>query len=145
MTVRAAVPGDVARLAEVAAAAYAQAFTAILEPEALRLRDETFFAAYFQQVLDRLRVTERDRQVAGFSLISRCHLDMLFVHPAHSGTGVGSALLEDAQRLGIATLECFAANHPARRFYERHGWRLARAYEREFLGRARAFVFYERP
>ncbi len=145
MSIRAAVPADVTRLAEVAVAAYADAFAVILEPNALRLRDEAFFAAHFHDALDRLRVAERNGQVAGFSLVSLPHLDMLFVEPVHAGAGVGRALLEDAQQQGISTLECFAANHPARRFYERYGWRLARAYEREFLGKRRAFVFYERP
>jgi putative acetyltransferase len=45
---------------------------------------------------------------------------------------------------GAKSLECFRDNHGARRFYERHGWRVTREYEREFAGRNRSFVFYEK-
>jgi putative acetyltransferase len=31
-----------------------------------------------------------------------------------------------------------------RRFYDRHGWNVTREYEREFAGRSRSFVFYEK-
>ena len=57
---------------------------------------------------------------------------------------MGSALLAEAEARGTWTLECFRDNRSARSFYERHGWTLARSYEREFLGRTRAFVFYEK-
>ncbi|MCB5174284.1 hypothetical protein LGR44_03755 [Microvirga sp. SM9] len=54
-------------------------------------------------------------------------------------------LLQRAECLGAKSLECFRDNHGARRFYERHGWRLAREYERAFAGRERSFVLYEKP
>ena len=57
-------------------------------------------------------------------------LDLLMVHPAHQGRGIGGALLADAEaRLfgahPVIRLESFAANTSANRFYETRGWRAA--------------------
>ena len=41
---------------------------------------------------------------------------------------------QEAEAQGAKSLECFRDNHGARRFYERHGWQVAREYEREFAG-----------
>ena len=103
------------------------------------------FAARFREVLARLRVAERDGAVIGFSLLTEGHIDMMFVDPSAQRGGAGQALLADAEAWGARSLECFRDNFPARRFYERHGWRLARSYAREFAGRTRDFVFYEKP
>ena len=142
--VRPAMAGDVADTATVAAASYAGAFATILEPETLARYDAAFFAGRFAAALDRLHVAERGA-IRGFSLVTGRHLDMLFVAPDVQGSGAGRALLDAAVARGTCTLECFRDNLPARRFYERQGWRLARAYQRDFAGRARDFVFYERP
>ena len=55
-------------------------------------------------------------------------LDWLWVLPEAQGTGIGSALLSHArqQRPGGLALWVFASNAPARRFYERRGWRAVR-------------------
>ena len=47
-----------------------------------------------------------------------------------------------ARELGYCAvwLETRAVNTRAVAFYERHGWRAVRSYERDFLGRARPFV-----
>jgi putative acetyltransferase len=92
-----------------------------------------------------MRVAEHAGAVIGFSLVTDAHLDMLFVDPAAAGTGAGGALLRFVEREGCTSLECFRDNHPARAFYERQGWTLTRGYERDFLGRSRAFVRYEKP
>ena len=91
-----------------------------------------------------MRVACAGEAVVGFSLVTEGHLDMLFVDPAAQGTGAGKALLDEAVARGTRTLECFAANHAARRFYERQGWRLARSYARAFAGGEHHFVFYAR-
>jgi putative acetyltransferase len=72
------------------------------------------------------------------------HIDMLFMDPDAGGRGGGALLLQRAETLGAKSLECFRDNHGARRFYERHGWRVEREYEREFAGRSRSFVLYEK-
>jgi GNAT superfamily N-acetyltransferase len=56
------------------------------------------------------------------------HVYSLYVDPSVQGQGVGGRLLEAADAWFAAeggheaTLWVFAANAPARRFYERHGW-----------------------
>ena len=131
-------------MAAIAEASYRVAFADILEPEALAARDAAFFDGFFADKIASCRVAERDGRVVAFAKTTGEHLDMLFVAPGAQGSGAGSALLAAVEADGVRTLECFRDNHAARRFYERRGWRLARAYEREFIGRTRAFVFYEK-
>ena len=89
-----------------------------------------------------LTVAVADGIVLGFAKTTAGHLDMLFVQPRAHGTGAGSALLAEAEARGVRTLECFRDNAAARGFYERRGWTLLRAYQRDFAGRVRDFVFY---
>jgi putative acetyltransferase len=146
LTVRPARSEDVAALAAVAEASYASGFAGILEPEVLASRDAATFAVRFSESLDRLVLAEDgDGRALGFALVTAGHLDMLFVDPAAQSGGVGSRLLAYVEAQGAQTLECFRDNTAARRFYERHGWRLERSYEREFAGRRRAFVAYAKP
>ena len=75
-------------------------------------------------------VAEGESGIVGFAVVSEGWLDRLYVAPGSWGTGAGS-LLHDAaverrraagdRRLRLWTLE---ANHRARAFYERRGWRL---------------------
>ena len=145
MIVRAATEGDIAATAVVATASYAAAFADILGPEILAGYDQAFFAARFAACLARLRVAEFDGAIAGFSLVTEGHLDMLFIAPACQGRGVGQELLSDAEARGTVSLESFRDNHRARRFYEQFGWRLAAEYAREFAGAIGHFVRYEKP
>ena len=84
--------------------------------------------------LERTRVAERAGGPVGYVTWLDALLDDIWVAPWAQGQGVGALLLragEDAIRAsghGEARLECVAANAGARRFYERHGWRLARAF-----------------
>ncbi|MFI9006506.1 GNAT family N-acetyltransferase [Actinosynnema sp. NPDC053489] len=73
---------------------------------------------------------ELDHAFAGFALVtSGGALLQLQVDPRCWGRGVGHALHEAAMAelrdLGVrtATLDVFAENHRARRFYADHGWR----------------------
>lgn len=128
-----------------AVAAYRQGFAGILEPDLLAGRTAALFAARFSASLPLLRLAERDGAIIGFSLLTDGHIDMMFVDPATHRTGAGRALLAEAEARGARSLECFRDNQAARRFYEAHGWRLARGYARNFAGRARDFVRYEKP
>lgn len=143
MKIRAASPADIESLAEIAEESYRHGFAGILEPEILASCDRTFFAARFTREIEKITLAEDGaRGIAGFSLVTGHNLDMLFVAPARIGNKIGARLLEAAEAGGATTLECFRDNEDARRFYERQGWRLARSYTREYLGRERAFVAY---
>lgn len=144
MIVRPARIEDIPVLAVVAARSYRAAFATILEPEVLETRDTAFFAERFRSSWERMLVVEQQGKIAGFLLMTDGHIDMLFMDPAVSGQGGGARLLEAAEEKGAKSLECFHDNRGARRFYERHGWRVTREYEREFAGRSRGFVFYEK-
>lgn len=145
MIIRAATEADIPAMAELTAASYALAFADILEPAALAQRDAAFFVERFRDVWPRMLAAEEGGRLLGVTLTSEHHLDMLFLAPDATGRGVGARLLAAVEAQGVRTLECFRDNHAARRFYEREGWRLARAYEREFIGRQRAFVAYDKP
>ncbi|WP_162419707.1 GNAT family N-acetyltransferase [Microvirga brassicacearum] len=142
MKLRAATGADVPALARVAQRSYQFAFAGILEDDVLASRDAEFFAARFAASLEALIVAVDNENPLGFLLMTDGHIDMLFIDPGSTGKGVGSRLLDYAERKGAKSLECFRDNHGARRFYERYGWRLDREYDREFAGRNRSFVFY---
>ena len=145
MNVRAARAEDIPELAEIAERSYRAAFTSILEADVLASRDAAFFAERFASSWERMLVALEDEKPAGFLLMSDGHIDMLFMNPAAGGRGGGAMLLERAEALGAKSLECFRDNEGARRFYESHGWRASRAYERNFAGRTRSFVLYVKP
>ena len=71
-----------------------------------------------------------DGTVVGFAVTLGTHLDLLFVDPGHQGLGIGTSLLSAA--LGktppVVTLTVFEENGPARRFYERQGFRQVRRF-----------------
>ncbi|WP_414474292.1 GNAT family N-acetyltransferase [Microvirga sp. M2] len=136
--------GDIPILSQVAARSYRAAFSAILEPEALANRDAALFAERFASSWRRMLVAVQRDEPIGFLLMTDGHIDMLFMDPDASGRGGGARLLAEAETRGAKSLECFRDNHGARRFYERHGWRVTREYERDFAGRNRSFVFYEK-
>jgi GNAT superfamily N-acetyltransferase len=65
-----------------------------------------------------------DDQPVGVLLLQGDQLNWLFVRPEAQGTGVGTALLEQAKRecpTGLA-LWVFEMNTPAQQFYARHGF-----------------------
>ncbi|MBF9232697.1 GNAT family N-acetyltransferase [Microvirga alba] len=141
MRVRPANTADIPALAIIAEHSYREAFKTILEEDVLATRDAAFFAARFAGSWDRTILVEEGTPL-GFLLMTDGHIDMLFMDPDASGKGAGTLLLREAEAAGAKSLECFRDNQGARRFYERHGWRIAREYDREFAGKNRSFVFY---
>ena len=71
-------------------------------------------------------VADENALLVGFSGIKDGELTHLYVDPAAQGRGVGSTLVEHAkeQSEGRLFLWVFQQNEGARRFYERHGFRL---------------------
>lgn len=70
-----------------------------------------------------------DGEVVGILTVGTDELYAIYVHPERWGTGVGQALLDQAeatlaQTCEAAVLTCMVGNARARRFYERNGWEL---------------------
>ena len=77
---------------------------------------------------DEIWVEEEMGTVTGFAGVSSDTLTHLYVDPDHQARGTGTALLDHAKTLRPGRLELwvFQKNEGARRFYERHGFRLVR-------------------
>lgn len=144
MKLRAARAGDVAFLVEVTRRAYDQVFRPLLPDCDWSQFGESQLSERFAGSWQRVRIIEAAAPL-GFAMITAGHLDMFFIAAPARGAGVGAILLADCERRGARSLECFAVNAGARRFYERHGWRLAARYGRLFAGIDCAFVRYEKP
>ena len=71
-------------------------------------------------------VAERDGKVVGFVAYTPEELAWLYVAPGCMRQGIGTALVRHAleRRDGPMTLEVLVGNEPARRLYERCGFRL---------------------
>jgi chorismate mutase/GNAT superfamily N-acetyltransferase len=72
---------------------------------------------------DEMWVAEAADEVVGYCHVAGDWLDALYMAPERAGQGVGTALLDLVKGLrpdGFA-LWVFLSNHPARRFYRRHG------------------------
>ena len=71
-------------------------------------------------------VADEAERVAGFCGLTPGWLDHLYVHPERQSRGIGSALVGHAKTLQPEGLQLwvFQDNEGARRFYERHGFRL---------------------
>jgi putative acetyltransferase len=143
--IRKAAPADIPALAEVAERSYGAAFRAFLSEAELATRNRAYYVERFGQAWDRIRVAVAHDRIVGFCLMTGQHVDMLFVQPDRTGQGIGKALLRHAVASGAATLECFAENRSARRFYEREGWRVVREYTRASVGQERTFLLYAAP
>ncbi|TIO06565.1 GNAT family N-acetyltransferase [Mesorhizobium sp.] len=70
-------------------------------------------------------VAEAGGNIAGFIAVSGEWVEQLYLDPAWTGRGIGSRLLTEATvGLPVVKLYCFQSNTGARRFYERHGFRV---------------------
>lgn len=74
---------------------------------------------------DWARVAEERGTVLGYIAMKGAHIDQFFVDPRQQGQGHGTALFAAAlARSGRPlTLDVFEENRPARRFYEKRGFR----------------------
>jgi putative acetyltransferase len=69
-------------------------------------------------------VAEEQGVVVGFLAMRSSYIDRLYVDPSHQRSGWGTRLLEHARSLSPRGLELHThvRNHPARAFYEKHGF-----------------------
>ncbi|MGN6425331.1 MAG: acetyltransferase [Leifsonia sp.] len=83
-----------------------------------------------------LSVAERGGAAVGFSGVLDGRLEMLFVHAAQRGGGVGTALLADAvDRLGVTEVDVNEQNASAAGFYAHRGFEVAGRSETDEAGR----------
>jgi putative acetyltransferase len=140
-SIRSPSEADILALALLAHRSYCDAFAPILPAEVLALATADRFATRFRDRLAEVRAAVDDTgTLLGFTLTTDEHLDLLFVEPSARGRAIGSLLLADAIERGCRTVESFAANHAARRFYDRRGFRLEQAYDRVYDGAVLPFV-----
>lgn len=105
-------------------------FASVFPPDRYPYPDEAVRRALREQLEDPANVVLVDDERRGFALVGHGWLERLFVREHAWGTGVAeelhAAALETlrAQGANSASLWCLAENARARRFYEKHGWRL---------------------
>ena len=71
-----------------------------------------------------------DDRVLGYVAVTARHIENLYIDPSAQGRGIGAQLLAAvAERVAERplTLRCLHVNPEARRFYERHGYAVARS------------------
>lgn len=86
---------------------------------------------HYARLLDSgaLRLVQQDTEIAGFYAArhltaNEWELDNILVAPEHRRKGIADALLRDLlSRADTIHLEVRASNAPARRLYEKHGFR----------------------
>jgi putative acetyltransferase len=73
-------------------------------------------------------VAEEDGTIVGFAGLDPGKLEHLYVDPEAQNRGIGAELLAEAKRLRPEGLQlwAFQKNEGARRFYERHGFRVVK-------------------
>jgi GNAT superfamily N-acetyltransferase len=145
MICRAARSDDSAAMAKIVVDAYRSVFTPLLPTVELSVFDVDHFTARFSRQWPNMRVVELEDTIIAFAMITQGHLDMFFVDENRRSMGVGQMFLADAVAQGACTLETFAANIGARRFYEREGWQLGATSARPFGSVICEFVSYAAP
>ena len=129
MNVRPAEQFEIDQLAQIWYDAWHDAHAQLVPAELVRLRTLESFKERVQAVLADVRVVGQPGQPLGLCMIKDDELYQLFVSASARGSGVASALIEDAERLlsekGVETawLACAIGNERAARFYEKSGWR----------------------
>jgi len=123
LLIRPAGPGDATRVAEI----YLSAFHDTYDFPLAHTDDEV--RGWVAETLlpqSETWVAEAEGETIGFISLGDERLEQLYVAPGRTGAGIGSTLVELAKELRPGGLELytFQVNAGARRFYERHGFRL---------------------
>lgn len=128
-SVRDAEPRDLDVLARLWFDGWQDAHARILPAELARLRTLDSFRDRLQSALADVRVADMEGAPAGLVIVKGDELYQLYVAQHARGTGLASALIDDAltriRANGIETawLACAIGNERAARFYEKSGWR----------------------
>ncbi|MET9356329.1 GNAT family N-acetyltransferase [Streptomyces sp. NPDC006617] len=114
--------------ARAAADVWLRSFAAAL-PTVVRPRSDSEVRAYFRHVVVERHETwlaeAADGAVAGVMVLEGAELSQLYLAPEWRGRGIGDRFvaLAKKRRPDGLSLWTFQVNAPARRFYERHGFR----------------------
>ena len=106
------------------------------DPRIAKYRGLSFFTTRGAERWPRTLVAESQGQLAGFACWTGAHFNSLFLAPGFRSGGIGSALLKASEiKMEKTTprpfdLYCIFGNDAARRFYERHDWRLSQTVDR---------------
>ncbi|HSX02126.1 MAG TPA: GNAT family N-acetyltransferase [Candidatus Saccharimonadia bacterium] len=87
----------------------------------------------------------REGKIVGFISLSASTVEQLYVDSRETGKGVGARLIETAKQIrpkGLS-LATFAVNIPARRFYEKHGFKHVRSTDGSNNEEHEPDVYYE--
>jgi GNAT superfamily N-acetyltransferase len=118
-------PADARAMADLYLRARAAALSAGSIPEGVHDAEDVrgYFAAHVVEDCE-LWLAEEDGALAGILVLDGDMVDQLYVEPALTGRGIGSALLAVAKRERPDGLRLwtFQSNAGAQRFYERHGF-----------------------
>ena len=101
------------------------------DPRKAAIRGYDFFKGRIDIPEVRTLVAVEKGQIIGFARWELGHLHSLFVGQGQRGKGIGEKLCyavvaaNNAEGGGTLALDCVEGNNAARRFYERHGWRVS--------------------
>ena len=128
MTLRPAVPDDMATVADIWHRAWHSAHPGHVPDGLTAARTlEAFHDRTPSRVAD-TTVAEVDGRVVGFTMVDGNEVEQVFVDPDLHGSGIAAVLLEAAEHRvaeaghDVAWLAVVVGNARARRFYEKHGW-----------------------
>lgn len=123
MEIRRALPGEARSLAELWLKSRAASIPSI--PPTIHTDDEVH--EWFEEIVlqtSEVWVAESTNRTVGLMVLDKEWIDQLYVDPASTRMGIGTALLEHAKRERPSELKLwtFQSNVEARRFYENHGF-----------------------
>ncbi|MGB0100532.1 MAG: GNAT family N-acetyltransferase [Nocardioides sp.] len=128
MTLRPAVPADMATVADIWHRAWHAAHPGSVPDGLTAARTlEAFQERTPSRVADTV-VAEVDGRLVGFTMVAGDEVEQVFVDPELHGAGVAGPLLAAAEQQvaasghDVAWLAAVVGNGRARRFYEKHGW-----------------------
>lgn len=134
MKLRSANPDDIDRLAGIWHTGWQETHAPLLPVELARYRTVENFTKLLTANLPNVTVAENDGVILGLCITKADELFQLYVTAEARGTGVGAQLLHDGEKRiaadghGVAWLACAIGNDRAARFYQKHGWHLARTF-----------------
>jgi putative acetyltransferase len=125
--IRRSSPAEAETLWRVQREACVAAFPHVFPPELYPFPDEAV-RRHYEEFTGTILVAELHGRAVGLAAVGDCRLSNLYVLPELWGAGVAKEL-HDAALAELAgcdeiTLWTLEENHRARRFYEKHGWRL---------------------